>query len=233
MNGLLAVWNDCDAHMLSRYEDWYMHEHLPDRVGLEGVLNGVRYEVAGGKNSPGSPRFFTSYDLADVEVLNSPAYQQMLQTPSALTQEIMPHFLNMWRTVAQLRAHAGRSAGAWIVTLRLGQLLGSAAPRLTDLRSWTDLLAHTAPPRACRWRVYESIIATQTRQDTEAAAKPSPEARFRPGTDASAHAVVLIEHLREADARSTLDEWLYSPAVRALLAPQDRIDIFLEMARMT
>ena len=37
MNGLLAVWNDCDESVLEKYEHWYMNEHLPDRVGLQGV----------------------------------------------------------------------------------------------------------------------------------------------------------------------------------------------------
>ena len=45
MNGLVAVWNDCDESVLEKYEHWYMNEHLPDRVGLSGVQQGVRYET--------------------------------------------------------------------------------------------------------------------------------------------------------------------------------------------
>ena len=57
MNGLLAVWNDCDAPVLERYEHWYMNEHLPDRVGLPGVQQGVRYETTNSLPQSASPRF--------------------------------------------------------------------------------------------------------------------------------------------------------------------------------
>lgn len=235
MKGLLAVWNDCDPEVLERYEHWYQTEHLVDRVGLPGVQNGVRHEAAVDDVAMASPRFFTSYDLDNAAVLDSPAYQAMLLSPSPQTQTIMPHFRNMWRFVGSLLAHEGRCAGAWTVTIRLGQLQGAAQSRRTDLDAWRAALRNEAPERACRWRLYESVLAARAggaAAASAASAAPSPEARFRPGTDAASHGVLLIEHLRRDDARRTVDEWISKPGIAALLHPQDRVDRFLEMSRL-
>ena len=232
MKGLLAVWNDCDPELLERYEHSYQTEHLVDRVGLPGVQNGVRHEAAVSDVAMASPRFFTSYDLDNAAVLDSPAYQAMLLSPSPQTQAIMPHFRNMWRFVGSLLAHEGRCAGAWTVTIRLGQLQGAVQSRRADLDAWLAALRNEAPGRACRWRLYESVLAARTGGAASVSAAPSPEARFRPGTDAASHGVLLIEHLRHDDARRTVDEWISTPGIAALLHPQDRVDCFLEMSRL-
>jgi len=232
MKGLLAVWNDCDPEVLERYEHWYQTEHLVDRVGLPGVQNGVRHEAAVSDVAMASPRFFTSYDLDNAAVLDSPAYQAMLLSPSPQTQAIMPHFRNMWRFVGSLLAHEGRCAGAWTVTIRLGQLQGAVQSRRADLDAWLAALRNEAPGRACRWRLYESVLAARTGGAASVSAAPSPEARFLPGTDAASHGVLLIEHLRHDDARRTVDEWISTPGIAALLHPQDRVDCFLEMSRL-
>jgi hypothetical protein len=232
MNGLLAVWNDCDSEALERYEHWYQGEHLPDRVGVPGFHNGVRHEAAAANPALASPRFFTSYDLDDVAVLDSAVYQQMLRSPSLQTQAIMPHFRNMWRFVGRLIAHEGRCGGAWTVTIRLGQLQGAAQSRRADLQAWVERLRAVPPGGACRWRLYESALASAEAGAGLPAAAPSPEARFRAGSDSVSHGVLLIEHLRRDDAGRTVNDWLGAPGVAALLDPQDRIDQFLEMSRL-
>ena len=232
MNGLLAVWNDCDESVLEKYEHWYMNEHLPDRVGLPGVQQGVRYETTNPSPQSASPRFFTSYDLDDVSVLEAPAYQAALLNPTPDTQFIMAHFKNMCRTIARLIDYEGRAAGAWVVTLRLGQIQGGDKPRHTDMEAWQKLLRAHAPAAACRWRLYESILAKRLAAQTSSVAEPSPEARFRPGTDTVAHGVLVIEHLRAADAKRTINQWMSLPDVQSLLHPSDRMDEFIEMARL-
>ncbi len=232
MNGLLAVWNDCDESVLAKYEHWYMNEHLPDRVGLPGVQQGVRYETPNPAPQKVSPRFFTSYDLDDVSVLEAPAYQDALRNPTPDTQFIMAHFKSMWRTVARLVAYEGRAAGAWVVTLRLGQLQGAVEPRYTDVLAWRNVLRVQPPMTACRWRLYESILANPNEVVASSVANSSPEARFRPGADAVAHGVLVIEHLRAADAVHTINQWMSSPQIQALFDPLDLVNEFIEMARL-
>lgn len=232
MNGLLAVWNDCDESVLDKYEYWYMNEHLPDRVGLPGVQQGVRYETPSPSPQSVSPRFFTSYDLDDVSVLEAPAYQAALRNPTADTQFIMAHFKNMCRTIGRLVSYDGHAAGAWVVTLRLGQLQGADKPRHADIDAWQKGLHAHPPAAACRWRLYESVLAVPLLAQASRVGEPSPEARFRPGTDSVAHGVVVIEHLRASDVYETLNHWLSSPEVQALLHPSDWVNEFMEMARL-
>jgi hypothetical protein len=232
MNGLLAVWNDCDDGVLDKYEHWYMNEHLPDRVGLPGVQQGVRYETTKPSSQSVSPRFFTSYDLDDVSVLETPMYQAALLNPTPDTQFIMAHFKNMCRTIARLVSHEGRAAGAWVVTLRLGQLQGGDKPRHADIDAWQKVLHAHAPAAACRWRLYESVLANRLAAQTSSVTEPSPEARFRPGSDSVAHGVLVIEHLRAADAHRTVNQWMLSPEIQSLIHPSDRVDEFIEMTRL-
>lgn len=226
MKGLLAVWNDCDAHRLEEYEHWYMREHLSDRVRLDGFEQGVRYEAI---DDAQTPRFFTSYDMTSPEVIQSIAYQRSLREPSAATRDIMAHFRNMWRSVAKLHGMAGQSSGAWILVLRLGLLAGFGGrghegPPIADAASWARLLESQGPERAVRWRVYGNCLK---------ALEDSPEARFRPQADCAPEALVIIEHLRRADLKHTQDEWLMKPAVSALLTNhQAQVGAFLEMTRM-
>jgi hypothetical protein len=44
--------------------------------------------------------------------------------------------------------------------------------------------------------------------------------------------VLVIEHLRAADAKRTVNQWMSLPDVQSLLHPSDRMDEFIEMARL-
>lgn len=226
MQGLLAVWNDCDAHRLADFERWYMGEHLSDRVRLDGFEQGVRYEAV---DEAQIPRFFTAYDMSSPEVIQSPIYQQSLREPSEATRDIMAHFRNMWRSVSKLEAMSGHSSGAWILVVRLGLLAGFGGraqddPPIADAQSWSALLDLERPQRAIRWRVYANSLN---------ALANSPEARFRPQADCAPEAIVIIEHLRRADLLHSQEHWLGRPAVKSLLkSHQGQAAAFLEMTRM-
>jgi hypothetical protein len=144
----------------------------------------------------------------------------------------MAHFKNMCRTIARLVSHEGRAAGAWVVTLRLGQLQGADKPRYADIDAWQKVLHAHAPAAACRWRLYESVLANRLAAQTSSVTEPSPEARFRPGSDSVAHGVLVIEHLRAADAHRTVNQWMLSPEIQSLIHPSDRVDEFIEMTRL-
>jgi hypothetical protein len=47
-----------------------------------------------------------------------------------------------------------------------------------------------------------------------------------------AHGVLVIEHLRAVDAQRTIHQWMPLPDIRSLLHPSDRMDEFIEMARL-
>ena len=41
--GLLAVWNDIAAEDEAEFNAWYVEEHVPERLGVPGILSARRY----------------------------------------------------------------------------------------------------------------------------------------------------------------------------------------------
>ncbi len=82
--GILAIWNDCLPEVEKQYEDWYVGQHLPERVGVPGFRIGRRYEALAAE-----PRYFTFYDTDKPDVLWSDAYRERLANPTVETAGIM------------------------------------------------------------------------------------------------------------------------------------------------
>ena len=106
-SGLLAVWNDIAAEDEAEFNAWYVEEHIPERLGIPGILNARRYRDAA------SPLAYAAiYDTESLATLASPAYLERLAHPTARTRAILPRFRNMTRApceighdVGALRAH--------------------------------------------------------------------------------------------------------------------------------
>jgi hypothetical protein len=45
-SAFLALWNDFDPARDEEYNCWHTFEHVPERVGIEGVVSGRRYIAA-------------------------------------------------------------------------------------------------------------------------------------------------------------------------------------------
>jgi hypothetical protein len=43
---VLAVWCDIDPEHDAEFNDWYTHQHLPERVGIPGFLRGRRWSIS-------------------------------------------------------------------------------------------------------------------------------------------------------------------------------------------
>ena len=43
-DGILALWNDCEASHEDAYEDWYQGEHLAERLAVPGFRRGRRMQ---------------------------------------------------------------------------------------------------------------------------------------------------------------------------------------------
>lgn len=123
--GLLAVWNDIAAEDEAEFNAWYVEEHVPERLGIPGILSARRYRDA---ESPLS--YAAIYDTESLATLASPAYLEQLAHPTARTRAIMPRFRNMTRAACEIGADVGalRSPGAVLAALEL-----AAVPRANDL----------------------------------------------------------------------------------------------------
>ena len=182
-SGILALWNDCAPGYETRYEDWYQTEHLPERLSIPGFLTGRRYEAVG----DGSPRFFTYYEVASPDVLQSPAYRARLADPTPRTRDIMSNaFRNMSRTVCIREEAVSGAFGTYAVTVR------STDP--ADHAAFTDTARRHREPgilaRAEVWRTAEQGDRWS-----------SAEEDLR-GPDEKIGACLMLEYLREAPARA-------------------------------
>lgn len=84
---VLGVWNDVDPSIENDYDDWYLHEHIPERISVPGIVRGRRYRAL-----EGSPRFMAMYEALAVDVLTSGAYRTQLANPTVWTRRVMPGF---------------------------------------------------------------------------------------------------------------------------------------------
>ncbi|WP_153110981.1 hypothetical protein [Propionivibrio limicola] len=124
------------------HDDWHSHEHLPERLAIPGFLRGSRWRAAPAA-LPGQLPYFVMYEVADLDVLDSPAYLERLNNPSSWTSKMMTHYRQMNRGLCRLTASFGHGLGHAALLLRLcpaegregalrDWLVGEYLPRLPD-----------------------------------------------------------------------------------------------------
>ncbi len=111
---VLAVWNNVDPAREREFNDWYLHQHVAERVGAPGFLRGRRYRAM-----EGTPRYFAFYETRDEAVLRAPSYTSLLENPTPWTQKIMPSFRDTERSICLLSASLGRGIGAAATAVHL------------------------------------------------------------------------------------------------------------------
>ena len=93
---------DVAPEAIPEHDDWHTHEHLPERLSIPGFLRGTRWAAA-----RGAPRYCVVYEVESLATLSSKPYLERLNSPSAWTQKMMPHYRGMSRgfcTVAGSRS---------------------------------------------------------------------------------------------------------------------------------
>src|SRR5579859_1452586 len=122
--GLLAVWNDIAAEDEAEFNAWYVEEHVPERLGIPGIVTARRYRDSAAPHS-----YAAIYDTESLAALAAPAYLERLANPTPRTRAIMPRFRNMTRAACEVAADFGalRSPGAVLATIELREAPGDAA----------------------------------------------------------------------------------------------------------
>lgn len=143
-SAFLVFANDVDPARREAYESWHGGHHVPQRLTVPGMLRATRYRAS---ESGGSPEYLTVYDLADVAVLDQPAYRRLAEQPDAVTQAMRPHLRNPLRLACQALAAADCAHGQMLAMLRLP---GASAARAARWLAAGDLpamirLGRTAP----------------------------------------------------------------------------------------
>jgi len=113
LNGeaVLALWNGFEADRLQEYDLWHTREHVPERLGVPGMLSARRYERIEGA----LPQFLTLYDLETLDVLTSAAYRRLLDNPTEWSRSMRPSFRGFMRLCCERTASAGGGLGGWLM----------------------------------------------------------------------------------------------------------------------
>jgi hypothetical protein len=155
-NAILAVWNDVDPDIEDDYNDWYLNEHIPERLAVPGLNRGRRYRA-----DAGSPRYMAFYEASSMDVLTTGVYREQLANPTAWTQRLMPRFRFMQRGLCDVAVSLGTGPAnaaavmhltpadepvlrAWITETLLPEL--RALPHVVATHLWTLAPGEPASP---------------------------------------------------------------------------------------
>ena len=114
-SGALAIWHDIAPEGRDTFYAWHGSEHMPERLGIPGVLRGRRYI-----GIQASLEFFNLYETTDIGVLRGPDYAARVNNPTPWTLEAVRHFRAVARSICgvEYSSSNGNSQGGLIATLR-------------------------------------------------------------------------------------------------------------------
>ena len=102
-NAALAVWGEVYNNQVDEtaLNDWWTNEHLPERLSIPGFLRARRY-FSRDDSSPHRTKYFTFYEVAQLDVLTSTAYMEKLNNPTKGTQQHVPTLATMQRSACRV-----------------------------------------------------------------------------------------------------------------------------------
>ena len=92
---LLIVRIDVAPEMEEEFNRWYDEEHIPNLLGVPGVIWAKR-----AVNTGEGLKYIAVYEHENIDVRNTEAYKNAAQTE--WTKRLEPHFLKMERDVYEL-----------------------------------------------------------------------------------------------------------------------------------
>ncbi len=176
--GFLAVWMDVEPAAEEEFHAWYIRQHIPERVGVPGFLNGRRYEA-----TSGAPRFLAVYDTESPAVLSSAPYLERLNDPTPWTKKVMPSFRNTVRAACRIVLEAGAGFSGAARALRFDPQPGGRE-RLREALASSGLEKLAGQPGVVRVCLAESVEADQPPGTAEIGLR---------GPDAGCTFVALVE----------------------------------------
>lgn len=148
----LAMWWDVSPDVREELEHWHAHEHVAERLAIEGFLRSSRWTDASGGEG-----FFVMYELRDHAVLASAPYVARLNSPTPWSTKMMPLHRNMVRTQCEVVHSHGAVTARHVLTIhcspaegqqeKLHRQLGDLGASVSQLPGIVGLhvLRHQAP----------------------------------------------------------------------------------------
>jgi hypothetical protein len=97
---------DVAPEAIPEHDDWHTHEHLPERLSIPGFLRGTRWVALHGE-----PRYLVLYEVEHLSTLTSEPYLRRLNSPTAWTSKMMPHYRGMTRGFCAVAGSFGLGIG--------------------------------------------------------------------------------------------------------------------------
>ncbi len=175
----VAIWHGVQAGAEADYLNWHTHEHMPERLGVPGFLQGRRYVDWSLQLHPS----FTLYEGAHIETFRSPGYLARLNDPTPWSNDVQPKMTSFLRGGCETLLSFGKGVGGAITTIRL------MAPE--NGKAFEKKLSALAVEFSSATGVTSVHVA---RHVSQATGGETAETRMRPSVsgDAFSH-VVLIE----------------------------------------
>lgn len=115
--GLLTAWMNISPEHEDEFNRWYNTEHIQERVGISGFLNGRRY-----LSLEGEPKYFALYEMESPNVVYEDAYKRARQNPTPWSQRIESLFQDFVRNIYEEIFSDGQSSqqgSPYVLTVRL------------------------------------------------------------------------------------------------------------------
>lgn len=192
------------------HDDWHSHEHLPERVGIDGFLRGRRCAALDATLG----HYFVIYEVEDLDVMTSPGYLERLNNPSDWTARTMKRVMNVNRTLCEVAITDGAGMGSEVLTVRLSALPGHEV-------ALTQILTEKLADLGTR----PGLVGAHLLKRSEAARPETKERELRQKPDDSEDWVLILEAYDDR-ALDDLAEGVFSPAALsgAGAAPTPRVD---------
>jgi hypothetical protein len=136
--GMLLTSMDVDAAHETDFNRWYDHEHLEERVAIEGFIEARRYVAEEGS----MPKYLSLYSTETFEVLDSPAYRAALANQTEWSKANIACFQNMIRGGARITIGRCTGRGAALGIIRLRPERGNENQLRTALGEAFDPVSH-------------------------------------------------------------------------------------------
>ncbi|WP_374618301.1 hypothetical protein [Pandoraea sp.] len=111
----LALWNDVTPQHAHEYNRWHTREHVPERVGIDGFIEGRRYRHA----TPGQREYFTVYGANAPEVFRSQAYLNVIEDPTPWSVNMRLTLTHVLRAPCRTLGSAGSGTGGALACVRI------------------------------------------------------------------------------------------------------------------
>lgn len=126
--GLLALWNGIDQERRAEYDLWHTREHVPERIGVPGMVGARRYVRTAGP----LPEYLTLYAMDDTGVLASEPYLKLLADPTPWSRSMRPSFRGFLRLCCRREWSAGGGLGSALAAAVFEANGAEASPSFRD-----------------------------------------------------------------------------------------------------